>query len=500
MKTFFLSVTLCLLSPVIFAQQTQTHTSTAENISANSSFLDIPAIKGNSSVVITVEPDADTRIANPHPLGVWYDGSRWAIFNQDKAVMNAGLKFLVRWSLPGTNSYHLKANNNNLQEGLLLLDHPALNNNPGARFSLSQLWNPGGAGGMYNLAEVTTEYEPELKRWLIMNNNGEAIKPGLAFNVIIQAKSIATVNKQVFNPGSIKGGKPVVSHPLNNRQFRLICTGFSVFEPTNDDLLESDGAGDEVFFTFDILQTEGIRGMKHTESLIPKITETYQLKTNVHGATTKTFLGTATNYIRAGSKSASGGLQQGDHFPANGQFEVNGPVQFNRSNPQSFPLVVWEGTLQSDKRVFINISPWEYDDENTRLNAMWPDFAKMQMQAFFNGDSLNLPAINTPGRFLLKTDLMPYSSDMLGTQPFWLEYGLTIRTRRFRTRSTREKTPAAQMLCLKLEGIDEKGNPLFAENSFYAGPHSGNLFVIGFQNQFNNKGSYRLYFKLELVE
>jgi hypothetical protein len=176
MKTTFLVCypNLCCRQS-LFAQQTQTHTSTAENISANSSFLDIAAIKGNPSAVITVDPDADTRIANPHPLGVWYDGSRWAVFNQDKAVMKAGLKFLVRWSLPGTNSYHLKANNSNLQEGLLLLDHPALNNNPGARFSLSQLWNPGGAGGMYNLAEVTTEYEPELKRWLIMNNNGEAI-------------------------------------------------------------------------------------------------------------------------------------------------------------------------------------------------------------------------------------------------------------------------------------------------------------------------------------
>jgi len=500
MKTTFLVVTLTYLSSVLQAQQTLTHTSTAANISSNSSFLEIAAIQGNPSAVITVDPDADTRIANPHPLGVWYDGSRWAVFNQDRAEMKAGLKFLVKWSLPGTNSFHLKASNSNLQEGVLVLDHSAMNNNPAARFSLSQLWNPGGTGGLYNPSEVTTEYNPDIQRWMVMNTNGTALQAGLAFNVIVQVNSLATVNKQIINAGAIKGGKPVVSHPLNNRQFRLICTGFSVFDPTNDDLLESDGAGDEVFFTFDILQTEGIRGMKHTESLIPKITESYQLKTNIHGATSKTFLGTATNYIRAGSKSASGGLQQGDHFQANGQFEVNGPVPFNRSNPQSFPLVVWEGTLQSDKRIFINISPWEYDDENTRLNAIWPDYAKMQMQAFFNQDSLNLPAINQSGRLLLKTDLMPYSADMLGTQPFWLEYGLTIRNRRFRTRSTREKTPAAQMLCLKLEGIDEKGNPLFAENSFYTGPHSGKLFVVGFQNQFNNKGGYRMYFKLELVE
>jgi len=224
------------------------------------------------------------------------------------------------------------------------------------------------------------------------------------------------------------------------------------------------------------------------------------LKTNVHGAATKTFLGTATNYIRAGSKSATGGLQQGDHFPANGQFEVNGPVPFNRGNPQSFPLVVWEGTLSTDKRVFININPWEYDDENTRLNAVWPDYAKSQMLEYFKQDSLNLPVINYAGKYLSKLNLMQYSADMLGTQPFWQEYTVTTRDRRFRRHIIRDKTPASQMLCLKLEGIDAKGNPLIEENSFYVGRISSDLFTIGFLNKFNNKGSYRLYFKLELVE
>lgn len=500
MKTTVLFLFLYVLPSVMLGQQSMTHTTTAGNISTNSTFLDIPAIKGSPNAVITVSPDADTRLMNPHPLGVWYDGSRWAIFNQDKATMTAGLKFLVKWSMPDANCFYRKASNSNLQDGVLLLDHPSLNNNPGARFSLSQLWNPEGTGGMYNTSEVMSEYDPGSNRWVIMNSNGNAIQPGLAFNVIVQTKSIAMVNKGVINPGAIKGGKVVTSHPLNNRQFRLICTGFSVFTPTKDDLLESDGAGDEVFFTFDILQTEGIRGMKHTESLIPKITESYQLKTNVHGATSKTFLGTATNYIRAGSKSATGGLQQGDHFPANGQFEVNGPIPYNRNNPQSFPLVVWEGTLHADKRIFINISPWEYDDENTRLNAVWPDYAKMQMQAFFKQDSLNLPVINNSDRIMLKTNLMPSSADMLGTQPFWQDYSVTTRDRRLHRRTTREKAPAAQMLCLKLEGIDAKGNPLLADDSFYVGRISGDLFTIVFQNHFNDDASYRMYFKLELVE
>jgi hypothetical protein len=162
--------------------------------------------------------------------------------------------------------------------------------------------------------------------------------------------------------------------------------------------------------------------------------------------------------------------------------------------------VVWEGTLSTDKRVFVNICPWEYDDENTRLNAIWSDYAKAQMNAYFKQDSLNLPAINVAAQYLSKTNLMPFSSDMLGTQPFWRQHYIVTRDRRLRRRTTLDKTPAAQMLCLKLEGIDAKGNPLLSEDSYAIGRASGDLFAIYFQNQFNNTGSYRMYFKLELVE
>ena len=92
---------------------------------------------------------------------------------------------------------------------------------------------------------------------------------------------------------------------------------------------------------------------------------------------------------------------------------------------------------------------------------------------------------------------------MLGTQPFWSWYKLTLRSRRISVRrpeTVRVKTPAAQMLCLKLEGIDDKGNVLLAPGSLYVGMVSRNSFGISFLNTFSNKGNYRMHFRLELVE
>ena len=502
MKTVFFFLTFFVAS-AITAQQTVTHTSAATTISRNSSFLDLPGLANNPLAIITVEPDADTRIANPHPLGVWYDGNRWAIFNQDLAAMKAGLVFRVHWSNPDVDHFYRKATPSLLDQGKFVVDHVYLNGNPQATFSITQLWNPEGTGGLYNKSTVVPEYDTERQKWMLKNEDGSALLPGLAFNFFLQPNSVASVNKNTIGSGIFKGGKPANVHPLNNRQFRLICTGFSVVTATDDDLLESDGAGDEVFFTYDILETTGISRLKHTESVLPSITEQYQLKSKVHGAAQKTLLGTPTGYIRAGSKSPAGGLQQGDIFPENGQLPANAVIPYNKTNPQSFPLVVWEGTLNTDKRVFINICPWEYDDDNSRLNVAWPDFARAQLQAYYFQDSMNLPAINCKSDFLSRSDLSPYSGDMLGTQPFWSWYKLTLRSRRISVRrpeTVRVKTPAAQMLCLKLEGIDDKGNVLLAPGSLYVGMVSRNSFGISFLNTFSNKGNYRMHFRLELVE
>jgi hypothetical protein len=77
------------------------HRATAENISANSTYLDNTVTNDNPDVVIYVtqnwNPGGGAGTYNEHPIGVWYDLStqRWAIFNQDREPMPDGAAFNV---------------------------------------------------------------------------------------------------------------------------------------------------------------------------------------------------------------------------------------------------------------------------------------------------------------------------------------------------------------------------------------------------------------------
>jgi hypothetical protein len=87
--------------------QVLVHTAEAEDISDNSTYLDIPAANGNPEAVISAtqnwNPGEESGTYNDHPIGVWYDSGRerWAIFNQDRAEMPEGASFnLLVWSAP----------------------------------------------------------------------------------------------------------------------------------------------------------------------------------------------------------------------------------------------------------------------------------------------------------------------------------------------------------------------------------------------------------------
>lgn len=80
-------------------------TANADNISNNSTYLDIPAANGDPKARISItqnwNPDGADGTYNDHPVGVWYDAGReqWAIFNQDRATMPEGASFnVVVWS------------------------------------------------------------------------------------------------------------------------------------------------------------------------------------------------------------------------------------------------------------------------------------------------------------------------------------------------------------------------------------------------------------------
>lgn len=67
------------------------HVASTANTSTNQTIIDSPVLKDklNARVFVTA---ARPGTNNPHPIGVFYSGNRWRIFNQDLAVIPAGAR------------------------------------------------------------------------------------------------------------------------------------------------------------------------------------------------------------------------------------------------------------------------------------------------------------------------------------------------------------------------------------------------------------------------
>jgi hypothetical protein len=73
------------------------HTATAPNISGNWTAIDYPLTNGNPNAITIATPNYNPGgaggIYDDHPIGVWYNGSKWSIFNQDLAAMPVNASF-----------------------------------------------------------------------------------------------------------------------------------------------------------------------------------------------------------------------------------------------------------------------------------------------------------------------------------------------------------------------------------------------------------------------
>ncbi len=75
------------------------HVATAANITSNWTTIDHPLTNGKPNAIILVTPNWNPGgaggIYDKHPIGVWYVGSKWAIFNQDLVAIPVFAAFNV---------------------------------------------------------------------------------------------------------------------------------------------------------------------------------------------------------------------------------------------------------------------------------------------------------------------------------------------------------------------------------------------------------------------
>ena len=154
------------------------------------SYLSDPSINGNPNAVVLVTSSADRASAGSatydHNIGVWFEprARRWAIFNQDRTAVPARATFEVVVPRKSDGFTHRSGLVNTVANSTYL-DDPLTNDEPDAVVSVTQNWNPGGGGGVYNDHHVGVRYDEDVDKWMVYNNDGARMPDGAAFNVAV---------------------------------------------------------------------------------------------------------------------------------------------------------------------------------------------------------------------------------------------------------------------------------------------------------------------------
>ena len=158
------------------------HTATGGNSRGDYTYLSNPGIDGDPDAVVSASPAGSYE----HNIGVWFEPrkQRWAIFNQDRAAVPVGAAFRVVVP-PADRGFVHRAAPPNTVGNATYLDNPLVNGEPDAEVSVTQNWNPGGGGGVYNDHPVGVRYEEDEKRWAVYNRDEAQIRDRAAFNVTV---------------------------------------------------------------------------------------------------------------------------------------------------------------------------------------------------------------------------------------------------------------------------------------------------------------------------
>jgi len=154
------------------SENAMVHTAVATNISGNSTAIDLPSLNSHPDARPLVTAVGTT---NPHPVGVYYAGGRWRVFNQDLATMPENAKFHVylddRVIMAAATTPTAPTGNN------FVIDHASANGKPGALVFTTAYWtsiyNPHNTGVWYTTGN-----------WRIFNEDRVTMPAGAKFNVL----------------------------------------------------------------------------------------------------------------------------------------------------------------------------------------------------------------------------------------------------------------------------------------------------------------------------
>ena len=193
------------------------HKATSGNSSANSTLIDNYLLNDNPNAIVFITPNWNPGgVGNTYldkPIGVWYTGSRWAVFTQDVSDMPANAAFNVLVLVPVSDQFIHTATSGNSVSHSTKIDNALTNGSPNAVVFTTPNWNPGGSGGTYLNHDIGMWYTGG--QWRIFNQDIASMPSGAAFNVIVPNPDASVfVHKTAASNSS--GDQTFIDYPLTN--------------------------------------------------------------------------------------------------------------------------------------------------------------------------------------------------------------------------------------------------------------------------------------------
>ena len=227
------------------------HLSGAANIVSNRTRLDHPLLNGKPNAKIVVMHDWTVgQTYHDKRVGVWYDGSRWSIYNEDRSAMSAGVNFNVSIDSDGSKMItHDTALNNIIPEFLYTqIDHPDLNGNPNLNLVVTHDFDTNGpyfedvqlsmwyAVGKWNIVRTGQDFDPGSRFQILVAGRGVVQGPDIAMGA-------PDFTEGEFCPGDDLGGEATwtLSGEDLPTSFRVgwYLSEDAIIDPTKDTLLST---------------------------------------------------------------------------------------------------------------------------------------------------------------------------------------------------------------------------------------------------------------------
>jgi hypothetical protein len=163
-------------------------TATASNLNGDSMFIDNAQVNNHPNAVLFATQNW-TGTSNPHEIGVWYDAfaQKWAVFNEDGAMLPAGATFnlvLENPPYPNPYAYTYVATAANTTGYLTFINGSNFTNQPNAIPQVTQVWDAQGTCGcVSNNHPIAVWYDTSAGEWVIYNADQATMPVGAAFFV-----------------------------------------------------------------------------------------------------------------------------------------------------------------------------------------------------------------------------------------------------------------------------------------------------------------------------